>query len=185
MTYHENTLIVIVGLPRSGKTTWARQQLWPIVNPDAIRLAIHGERFISRAEPFVWATAKVMVRALFLAGHATVILDATNTTRKRRDEWHSQDWETKFKVIGTSEDRCLRRAFRESDLAITPVIERMAAQFEPLEADEQQYKPDENEMDTTLKRALHYVECYHSHWPTSGARYVAEELRQAIKGKAT
>ena len=35
-------LIVMVGLPRSGKTTWARKQGYPIVNPDSIRLAFHG-----------------------------------------------------------------------------------------------------------------------------------------------
>lgn len=38
----------------------------------------------------------------------------------------------------------------------------------------------ENEMDTVLKRALHYVQCYTMHWPTSGASDVAEELRQEI-----
>lgn len=42
-------------------------------------------------------------------------------------------------------------------------------------------KNDENEMDTVLKRALHYVECYALHWPDSGASDVAEELRQEIQ----
>ena len=83
------TLIAMVGLPRSGKSTWAKKAGHPIVSPDAIRLALHGQRFISEAEPFVWAIAKAMVRALFLAGHSAVILDATNNTRKRRDEWKS------------------------------------------------------------------------------------------------
>ncbi len=32
-----NRLILTVGLPRSGKTTWALEQGWPIVNPDSIR----------------------------------------------------------------------------------------------------------------------------------------------------
>ena len=40
---------------RSGKTTWARQQGVPIVNPDAIRPALHGQRFEPRAESVVWA----------------------------------------------------------------------------------------------------------------------------------
>ena len=40
---------------RSGKTTWARQQGVPIVNRDAIRLALHGQRFEPRAESVVWA----------------------------------------------------------------------------------------------------------------------------------
>lgn len=126
-----NTLILTVGLPRSGKTTWAKASGFPIVCPDAIRYALHGERFIALAEPFVWAIAKVMVRALFGAGHSTVVLDATNTTQKRREEWQSPDWTIVFQEIPTSKDECLRRADAAGDEYIKPVIERMAAEFEP------------------------------------------------------
>ena len=133
-------LIATVGLPRSGKSTWSRVQSLPIVSPDAIRLAIHGERFNAQAEPFVWLVAKTMVRALFLAGHEVVILDATNTTRKRRDDLRSTEWwETYFKVIDTPKETCLARATRENDTKIIPVIERMAAQYEPLEVDEREW----------------------------------------------
>lgn len=134
-------LICTVGLSRSGKTTWAlefsRDHGAPIVNPDSIRLALHGNRFIMRAEPFVWAIAKIMVRSLFLAGHNTVILDATNTTKKRRDEWQSSDWQTVFRVMDADLKECLRRA--AGDAEIIPVIERMASQFEHLCDDEQGY----------------------------------------------
>lgn len=115
-----------VGLPRSGKTTWARQQGFPIVNPDSIRLALHGQRFEPAAEPFVWAIAKVMVRALFIAGHNTVILDATNTTEQRRDEWKSDEWVRSYHVFHTPGEICIARAGQAGDMEIIPVIERMA-----------------------------------------------------------
>ncbi len=127
-------LICTMGLPRSGKTTWARSREWPIVNPDSIRLAIHGQRFLATAEPFVWATAHAMVRALFLAGHHTVILDATNLTKKRRAEWFDESsWVTFFKVFDTPTEECIRRALATNDHEIVEVIERMAAQAEPLD----------------------------------------------------
>lgn len=130
------TLICTVGYPRSGKTTWARDQGHPIVNPDAIRLAIHGQTFIANAEPFVWATAEAMVRALFLAGHDTVILDACNNTRKRRDQWQRpKEWGTYFKYFNTPMETCIERC--EPGSPLIPVIERMAAQFEPLGEDEE------------------------------------------------
>lgn len=134
---HERILIATVGLPRSGKSTWSHSQTYPTVNPDAIRLALHGQRFAANAEPFVWATAKVMVRALFGAGHKIVILDATNTTRKRRDEWVSKEWGLFFKRIPTDAQTCLQRAIAEKDDEIIDVIHRMEKQFEPLAADEQ------------------------------------------------
>lgn len=133
-------LIAMVGLPRSGKTAWARAAAdangWPIVCPDAIRYALHGQRFIDLAEPVVWSTAKLMVRSLFLAGHDYVILDATNTTRRARDEWRSPMWHLRFLHITTSAEECHRRAIALNDEYIRPHIDRMAAQFEALGEDE-------------------------------------------------
>lgn len=136
---HDKVLVATVGLPRSGKTTWAKMQAYPIVNPDAIRLALHGQRFIAEAEPYVWAIAKTMVKALFLAGHKVVVLDATNNTVKRRQEWVSKEWATYFKHIDTSAQVCIERADEEDDHDIMPVIERMASQYEPLTDDEKRW----------------------------------------------
>lgn len=117
-------LICLVGLPRSGKSTWAKSQAWPIVNPDAVRLAIHGQRFITEAEPFVWATVRAMVKALFLAGHNIVILDATNTTRKRRDEWLSNEWVTYFARAGAPADApaCLPKGFALGTVDLVDIL---------------------------------------------------------------
>jgi predicted kinase len=132
----DKLLISTVGLPRSGKSYWARSQAYPIVNPDSIRIAIHGQQFVAEAERFVWATAHAMVESLFLAGHNTVVLDACNNTRKRRDEWRSDEWDTVFKVTNTPAEVCLERARAEGDQAIIPIIERMAKEHEPLGEDE-------------------------------------------------
>lgn len=135
------TLILTVGLPQSGKSTWARQQGHPIVNPDSIRLSLHGQPFIGLAEPFVWAVAKCMVRSLFEAGHETVILDATNTTRKRRDEWKSSSWQREFQEFDAVSPLCIERARKtardeEHATGLIGAIERMAEAFEPVEDDE-------------------------------------------------
>jgi predicted kinase len=126
----DNLLIVTVGLPRAGKSTWARafsrQHGIPVVSPDAIRLALHGQTYASEAEPFVAAIAKTMVRSLFLAGHSVVIVDATHMTRKRRDAWKSPKWTTRFKVFATPKDECIRRAHRKNQAGLVPTIERMA-----------------------------------------------------------
>jgi predicted kinase len=125
------TLLMTVGLPRSGKTSWAKAQGHPIVNPDSIRLALHGQRFLKEAEPMVWVMAKYMVASLFLAGHNTVILDATNTTMARRDEWIDKRWVREMIPMYAGKDACIERARALGDDDIIPIIEKMDAQFEP------------------------------------------------------
>lgn len=123
-------LIMTVGLPRSGKSTWARKQGKPIVCPDAIRLALHGHQFIPQAERHVWAMAHTMVEALFLAGHDEVILDATNVSQKRRDEWQSNQWECEYIFFDTPKEVCIERAKADGMENLTPVIERMYRNLE-------------------------------------------------------
>jgi len=136
-----NILIMTVGLPQSGKSTWARSQIFPIVCPDSIRLGLHGHQFVSQAEPFVWAIAKVMVRSLFLSGHGTVILDATNVTKKRRDDWVSESWTRTFKEFRTSKEICVERALKtfaghDNLDGVLAAIDRMSKNLEWVDNEE-------------------------------------------------
>ena len=122
-------VVLLVGLPRSGKSTWAKKQGLPIINPDSIRLALHGQRFIGLAEPFVWAICYLMIRALLLAGHEGVIVDATNVTEKRRKPYYemfSNDYDVFEHHCSTSKEECIRRAKEWNDEEIIPIIEKMA-----------------------------------------------------------
>ena len=139
-------LVLMVGLPYSGKTaqllTVEHDDLCPVVSPDAIRLALHGERFLPTAEPWVHAIARTMVNALFLAGHAKIIVDGCHGTRKRRWAWkfgQPQDclpWKRIYCNIPTDAETCILRATEAQDEDIIPIIQRMAEQFEPVEQDE-------------------------------------------------
>jgi predicted kinase len=133
-------LIITVGLPRSGKSTWAMKQLVPVVNPDSIRLAFHGFAYLPKVEPWIWRLAQVMVESLFLAGHNTVILDSTMVTKARRAEWASPLWRRQYQEFSTSEDECCLRA------AVTgfpeDVIHRMAREWEPVEPGEEDAEPE-------------------------------------------
>jgi len=133
----------MVGLPRSGKSTQAKvirlTEFATIVNPDSVRLAIHGHDFILDAEGFVWATVHAMVRSLFLAGNETLILDATNVTRKRRDVWKSKTWKTVYCYIDTPKEICFQRC-DPNNKGLLQAIEKMAQEFEPLQSDEPLYE---------------------------------------------
>lgn len=124
-------LFLTVGLPYSGKTTWAKTTDWPIVNPDSIRLALHGQRFYAPAEPYVWAIAYTMVEALRLAGHDHIVVDATHVSAKRREQWSERyPGAVQLRIIEASPEECARRAKLEGDDEILPIIERMALEWD-------------------------------------------------------
>jgi len=151
----EKILIMMVGLPRSGKSTQAMEimegaldynrpnytgRFTTIVCPDDIRLAMYGPTpFIASLEPLVWATAKIMVNALF-EKFDTVILDATNTTRRGRDEWISDKWERQFICFNTSRYECKNRAIDKGQNYLLDVIDRMFIGLDPITKEECHYR---------------------------------------------
>ena len=142
---NENTLILMVGLPRSGKSTKARKLGHPIVNPDAIRLSLHGHAYIPLAEPYVWAIAGTMALALFAAGHETVTIDATNNTAARRAEWVKLARGVEGCAVAVIEMRtpfevCCERAGDDGNMA--NVIERMHAAHEPVDYEAEEITTD-------------------------------------------
>lgn len=81
-----NEIIILVGLPGSGKSTFIdrtllkRQKNYQIVCRDDIRLAL-GQVYESRLEPVVSMVNKVVCRALMERG-LNIIIDETNTRIK-------------------------------------------------------------------------------------------------------
>lgn len=132
-----------VGLPRSGKSTWAKKYAKEtgavIVNPDSIRLALHGKDFYGPAEPEVWKIVRIMVLSLFLSEHETVILDATNLTVERRKEWldaYKEKVRIVFVRFDTSPEVCQERAVADGRSYLLPVIDSMHARRDDLTTEE-------------------------------------------------
>ena len=149
-----------IGLPRSGKSTWAKTQGFPIVNADSIRLALHGQPFVLEAEELVHTIAQLMVRSLFLAGHLTIILDETNINRKSRDKWISGNWTRSYKLFDTSIDICLDRAKETSIDAkhlegLSGAIVKMNKEFELPQPEE---KFINNKQSISTNKALEYAD---------------------------
>jgi len=133
-------LILTIGLPRSGKSMWCTSMInkkgFVVVNPDSIRLALHGERFNPSREQEVWKIVDVMIRSLFLAVHEYVILDATNVSRKRRRKYTSPEWDTKYKVCYTGRQECIERAKADNKEDLVPVIIQMSKNYQLLDEEE-------------------------------------------------
>jgi predicted kinase len=127
-------IICTVGLPRSGKSTWAKQSGYPVVNLDSVRLALYGERYLEQAEPMVWNIGAIMLEALLLAGHDRVVVDECNVTEVQRDRWRQVGQRLgagmTFKAFAASPEECKQRAEALGDERIIPVIDRMADEWD-------------------------------------------------------
>lgn len=127
------TLILTIGLPRSGKSTWAKSTKLPIVNRDSIRLALHGQPYIQDAEEMVTAMETYMVKSLFYAGNDTIIIDATHLKKKYIEKWadfmynffKDWQWQIKYKIFRTPKYICIERAYKNSKDYLVPIIEKM------------------------------------------------------------
>jgi len=124
-------LTIMVGLPRSGKSTYAKLTGNPIVARDAVHHAMCGKQLqpLDDIQPMVSTFIKYMITALFQAGHDKVIYDACNHTKEVRARWIT--WclfngiECKFKHITTPMEICQSRAkqFKNADWLVPKIKE--------------------------------------------------------------
>ena len=108
---------------------------WVRVCPDDVRRVLHGRAHHPPAEPLVWANAELTVRALLLGGH-TVVVDATNTTSRRRAPWlrvaRDQEVTIEAFVLEMPKAECHERNRASADPVPAEVIDRMNEQWEPV-----------------------------------------------------
>jgi predicted kinase len=136
-------LIVLVGHPGSGKTTWARRNSRGAVqvSQDGLIGAITPDGFDHVYRPVYRAAEDALARAALHAGH-TVIVDRTNRTRAHRARWLQIAREASCPAVAvvmtTPVSLCRERnANRDARNRLSEDrIERMFAALEPIHSDE-------------------------------------------------
>ncbi len=121
-------LILTIGLPRSGKSTWATGTGYPVVSSDAIRYTLFNTLWNQQFEHRVLPFALDMVKALFNAGHNVVIFDSINWTPDSRAFWLpycTNNWELEYKIFKPLVELCKRRAMATGKDYLIPVIDRL------------------------------------------------------------
>lgn len=136
-------IILMIGLPRSGKSTWVKNNQPKgsvIISADDLRYIVYNQRFWSDGEPLMWSVRGMMLKYLMQQG-IDIIIDETNTTKERRKPILKLAKQYGYYAVGNVVegawiDTCISRAKDEGDKTIIPIIERMAAQFELPEIEE-------------------------------------------------
>jgi predicted kinase len=136
-------LVVLVGPPGSGKSTWARQNGAGAVHvsQDGLIDAISPDGFEHTYRPIYHAAEDAVAQAA-LADRHTVIVDRTNRTRLHRERWLriARAAETPAVAVEMTAGAklCrLRNLERDASRRLPEErMERMLAAHEPVEADE-------------------------------------------------
>lgn len=121
----KSRLILLVGLPRSGKSTWAAGQDCPVVSRDTIRLKLHGKAFLPDSEDAVSRIEELAVRQLRAEGHPAIILDSTHFRQEYIDRWDTDEWEIETKYFNTPRSICIERARSSGRTDLIDVINMM------------------------------------------------------------
>ncbi len=133
--HHAGTpiVVVLIGLPGSGKSPVARSLGVPIVSRGCLRNVVG---VTSVTETNLDYLEQVMVHGLLGAGHPVVVVDDHHTRNHYRRKWVSiaGAWHTVFLHMDTPISECKARRGRYPD--VIPVIDKLVAAGEPVDAKE-------------------------------------------------
>ena len=126
---------MLVGLPGSGKSTWAAQQGTGVLSSDAVRALLTGDARNQAANRLVFPTLRYLLEMRVKAGMETTILDATSLTPKERRAWvraaEALGCEAEAVFFDTPLALCKSRNVARSRVVPEDVMDRFVARLIP------------------------------------------------------
>jgi len=128
-------LVVLVGLPGSGKTTWAAWQPYSVLSSDAIRQLIADDPTIQTIHRQVFGTLRSLARQRLELRRPVTCIDSTALTRWERRPWlrlaDDADCEAEAIFFDTPLEICLARNAHRDRVVPAEVVSDMAHRLEP------------------------------------------------------
>ncbi|MBS1854335.1 MAG: AAA family ATPase [Acidobacteria bacterium] len=133
-------IVLLSGLPGSGKSTWLERQGVSAISSDAIRKLLADDETDQSIHPQVFQTVRYLLELRLSIGRPVTYIDATNLTRDERRPYieigRARGCEIEAVFFDVPLSVCLERNARRSRVVPVDAMEKMAAKLVPPDAAE-------------------------------------------------
>jgi len=133
-------VVLAVGLPGSGKSSWFKRHSITPLSSDMVRALLFDDPAEQRFQDLVFSTLRSMLKARLIARRPTNYVDATNLTPHERQNWIKLAKDYGYEVHGVFFDVplevCIERHQRRDRIVPEDVMRKMAAKLKPPTFDE-------------------------------------------------
>lgn len=136
----KGVVVLAIGLPGSGKSTWFKRRQAIPLSSDVIRSMLFDDVTEQRFQDLVFSTLRSLLRARLVARMPVNYVDATNLSPHDRRGWikmaHDFGYEVQAVFFDVPTEVCIERNRRRDRVVPEEVMQRMAGKLRPPKFDE-------------------------------------------------
>ncbi len=129
----KGTVVLTIGLPGSGKTSWFRRRAITPLSSDLLRMMLFDDITEQRYQDLVFSTLRYLLRARMIARMPWNYVDATNLSPRERRGWIKMAQEFGYEVhavfFDVPIDVCTERNAKRGRMVPDDVMQRMAGKL--------------------------------------------------------
>jgi predicted kinase len=136
----KGVVVLAVGLPGSGKSSWFKRHNITPLSSDVLRSMLFDDPSEQRFQDLVFSNLRSMLKARLIARRPTNYVDATNLTPHERNNWiklaKDFGYEAQAVFFDVPLDVCIERHNRRDRIVPEDVMRKMSAKLKAPTFDE-------------------------------------------------
>jgi predicted kinase len=131
----KGTVILSIGLPGSGKSSWFKRHKITPLSSDMLRALLFDDPTEQRFQDLIFSNLRSMLKARLIARRPLNYVDATNLTPHERQSWiklgQDYGYEVQAVFFDVPLELCLERNHKRERVVADDVMRRMSAKLRP------------------------------------------------------